>query len=131
MRGNPSTDPAEAQVEIEWREGIMFLTYIGAFDGDDYTYLAFPQLQEHLQEEGKRTRMVTDLSRARAKSIRIVEAAVRGARHFAPYIEREAWVGLRSNAVSFLAERAIALSGREDIRIFKDVDTALRWIRED
>lgn len=127
-RLSASCDPV---VELSWRGIVMHLHVAGTLTGNDFQRLIWPLLKEHIVDPGRPTRLVIDFSQARVGGFKFIEVGARASKAIAPFIEREAWIGIPNGAVRFLAERAVALSGRQDIRFFDDEASALAWSRQD
>lgn len=131
MDTHNSPESKEPRVDVEVRGDLLIMRYVGAFDVTSYEREVMPVYTNYVRRPGQRWRALTDIGRASAKDVKILNGLVRESRENKPFVKRAAWVGLGRVMVPFLFDRLVALSGRKDIKVFRDEAAAIAWLQRD
>jgi len=121
----------EARIDVERDGTLLIFRYVGSFDVKAVASVVAPALETHVRQEGARWRLLTDFTNARINGMSGMKAVIPEMKANRPYLERSAVLLPVSGARRMIVERALALSRRKDVRLFKTEADALQWLTQE
>lgn len=121
----------EACVDVEVRGRVLIMRVSGVVDDDAYRRLFPPIFETYLCHPGTRMRTMSVAFHARVKGLRVLKTMAKHIRQNRPFVERAAFVRDRKGLTGFIFDQLVALSGRDDLRLFESEADALAWLTSD